>query len=140
MIFALSCSRGYDPAITSQDLLKDLRFLAGDSLKGRYPGTPEDSLLREYIADKFKMYGLIPLNDNYIEYFDVIASIKPAGSNRLVYGEKTFRQDIDYLPMEYSSDDTLSARVEFCGYGFEIRTDSLTWDDYKGKDLMVSGP
>ncbi len=130
-----SCAGKYDPAITSKDLLSDLNFLATDSLKGRYPGTPEDSVLLHYIEAKFRTYGLKPAGDQYIDYFDVISAITPDEHNWLRFGNHEYAQGSDYLPMEYSGNDTLKVPVVFCGYGFDIRTDTFTWNDYAGRDV-----
>ena len=135
IIFTVSCNRRYDPAITSKDLLTYLNYLATDSLKGRYPGSPEDSVLLNYIAGRFKSFGLKPAGDDYIDYFEVISSITPSENNRLVFDGRSFIQGEDYLPMEYSGNGSLDAPVVFCGYGFGIKTDTFTWDDYKGKDV-----
>ncbi len=135
LLLTPSCNPTYNPAITEEDLHEDLQFLATDSLKGRYPGTPEDSVLLGFIAGKFESFGLKPLDDQYVQYFDVISAISPSPGNELSVRGKSFVQDTDFLPMEYSSNDSLSCLVEFCGYGFEIQNDTFNWDDYSGKDL-----
>ncbi|MDP3452534.1 MAG: M28 family peptidase [Bacteroidales bacterium] len=44
------------------NLLKEhLRFLSSDSLKGRAPGTIEDSIAAYYIASRLLNYGMVPL-------------------------------------------------------------------------------
>ena len=134
VVLCLSCTRSYNPAITSEDLLSDLNFLATDSLKGRYPGTPEDSVLMQYIAGKFKSYGLKPAGDEFIQHFDIISAITPSEEDILKYGGRSFVQGKDFIPMEYSGNDTLNVPVVFCGYGFDVKTDTFAWNDYEGKD------
>ncbi|HYW96192.1 MAG TPA: PA domain-containing protein, partial [Bacteroidales bacterium] len=133
--FSVSCTRRYNPAITSEDLLSDLTFLATDSLKGRYPGTAEDSVLMDYIAAKFESFGLKPPGDGYIDHFEVLSAISPSDDNLLTYTDRTFVQGEDFVPMSYSSNDTVNSQVVFCGYGFEIKNDTLNRDDYAGRNV-----
>jgi hypothetical protein len=41
-----------------------IKFLAADSMKGRMSGTPEYRKAAEYVAAKFKEFGLQPRGDN----------------------------------------------------------------------------
>lgn len=79
------------------DSLKKMVFtLASDSLKGRFPGTFEDSLTAAYIAGKLSQAGLIPLiGDSYLIPFEITlyrevcenSSVK-IGGRELVAGEE----------------------------------------------------
>ncbi len=79
------------------DSLKKMMFtLASDSLKGRFPGTFEDSLTAAYIAGKLSQAGLIPLiGDSYLIPFEITlyrevcenSSVK-IGGRELVAGEE----------------------------------------------------
>src|SRR5205814_226069 len=44
------------------------KFLAGDLLEGRGPGTRGDDLAMQYIAAQFEAYGLQPAGDNGTYY------------------------------------------------------------------------
>lgn len=41
----------------------------------------------------------------------------------------------DFLPYSFSSRERKSGEVVFAGYGFDIRSDSLTWNDYDSLDV-----
>ena len=56
-----SCQPRFEEEITIAEIEGHIAFLASDELKGRYPGTPEDQELAEYIADEFKKAGLTSL-------------------------------------------------------------------------------
>jgi aminopeptidase YwaD len=126
-----SCAPKFNPAITVDDLKNQLEFLAGDSLKGRYPGSPEDSILLHHIASEFKNDGLKLYNGNGIQEFDFIASVSSGSNNSLSISNINFDQGIDFTPMSFSSSDTLDAPVTFAGYGFDIASEKLNRSDYK---------
>jgi aminopeptidase YwaD len=43
--------------------------------------------------------------------------------------------DKDFMPIGFSSNTGLESEVFFIGYGFNINTDSLKWNDFKGVDV-----
>jgi len=53
-----ACTGGHidNPEISIDELHEHISFLASDSLKGRFPGTPEDRVAAEYVLDRFKDY------------------------------------------------------------------------------------
>ena len=138
--FLASCSV-YNYRITEDDLNLHISFLAGDSLKGRYPGTPEDSVLQIYLAEEFKKYGLIYPVESGLQFFEITTGIMP-GHNAFESSGKNFISGSDFLPLSFSSNTTFSEEVVFAGYGLRINNDSLLWDDYsdmdvKGKWVMI---
>ena len=135
LILFTSCQPKYNPQITDTDLRETLSFLASDSLKGRYPGTPEDSILQEYIAGKFKDYGLKTYQGSYIQHFDFLTGIQASLENRLSFDGIDFEQGDDYVVMAFSGNDTLAAGFIFCGYGFDIETEDFIWNDYQNIDV-----
>ncbi len=50
----LSCQPRIETEITTSEIENHISYLASDELKGRYPGTPEDQLLSDYISSEFK--------------------------------------------------------------------------------------
>jgi aminopeptidase YwaD len=129
---ANSCSRHINPSVSKEDISGRLEFLASDSLKGRYPGTPEDSVLMQYLANEFRNYGLASPTVGYIQEFQILSEILPSSVNRLSSGSMEFELGTNYIPASYSSDGKVEAEVLFCGYGMEIMNDSLNWDEYGG--------
>lgn len=51
----------FDPAA----LEAEVGFLASDEMRGREPGTPEDTALRMHIADRFAAVGLTPVDGSF---------------------------------------------------------------------------
>lgn len=134
----VSCKQNTtNPEITVVDLQESLTYLASDSLQGRLPGSPGGILAGEYIADKFKAYGIKAGGENgYFQNFEVVTKTEaPANENTLKVGETVAELNKDYTPFSYSTDGTVDAEVVFAGYGFDIDMDSLQWNDYKNVDV-----
>lgn len=120
--------------ITPGDLRKHIKYLSSSSLQGRLTGSQGDSLSAIYIRSKLESYGLIPLREDGFQSFRVNKRIVSGKGNRLsVNGKKI--TDNEFMPLSFSSDDSLSAEVIFAGYGFSIKSDSLNWNDYNGIDV-----
>lgn len=134
----LFCSRiKEDPAVTEQELKAHVEFLASDSLKGRYPGTPEDFIAASYIAGQFHKAGLEWFTENGLQEFEVISHLEMGENNKFQFGNITGIPGKDFAPAPFSSNKSLEGEVIFCGYGFEIDNDELKWNDYSG--FNVSG-
>ncbi len=122
--------------INSEQLYKHIEFLASDSLKGRKPGTEESKMAAQYIADEFKKYGLKLLGKNGFQYFEIKAGLQ-TGDNQLIVNGKNFDSGKDFTALSYSENVENEANVVFVGYGFDIDTDKLKWNDYQ--DIVVNG-
>lgn len=135
----LICSKAifaqFSPGITTNDLQKQIGFLASDSLKGRKPGTPEDAVTSAYIRDCFSKAGLKLLYDNGFQKFEIVADVKPGNNNSISFDGVAATPGVDFTPLSFSSSATLSASVVFAGYGFDLNLDSLKWNDYKSIDV-----
>lgn len=57
------------PVFSQQRMMDHIKYLASDKLKGRGLGTPELDSAADYIAGKFKDYGLQPLGNSYFQQF-----------------------------------------------------------------------
>jgi hypothetical protein len=57
------------PVFSEQRMMAHIAFLASDELKGRGLGKPELDVAADYIADKFKAYGLLPMDKSYFQEF-----------------------------------------------------------------------
>jgi hypothetical protein len=64
IVFYTGCKPHFDHEITLHELEETVAFLASDSLKGRAPGTPEDSILTQFIIDKLDLSGMILLGSS----------------------------------------------------------------------------
>ncbi|MCD4746945.1 MAG: hypothetical protein K8R58_11670, partial [Bacteroidales bacterium] len=131
-----SCSHNIgNPEISIEELKEHINYLASDSLKGRKPGTPEGKLAAEYIKEQFKTMGLKPLGDNYFQYFDVVTDVKTGNNNTLSFKGFNGKLDENFAPYSYSGNGKFTGSVVFAGYGFDIDTDSINWNDYENIDV-----
>ena len=133
--------------ISADEIKKNITFLASDSLKGRFPGTAENKIAAEFIKNKFKTAGLKSFNNNYFQYFNVTTNIVLGKKNKVIFNDTTYIINKDYVPLSFSANASLKSNIVFAGYGFDINTDSLKWNDYKNIDvknkwvmILVSDP
>lgn len=113
--------------------------LAGDALKGRRAGTPENEKGAQYIAGKFREYGLRPLNGapDFFHRFDYTSGVRAGPKNRLSLTGPAFRRrgliaGRHFTPLGFSSSGSVSGQVVYVGYG--ITAEELNYDDYAGVD------
>ncbi len=124
-----------NPEISVSELSTHIQYLASDSLEGRYPGTTGDLLAAEYIANQFSDFGLEGLNENYLQNFEIVTSVKAGESNNFIYNGDTAILNTDFTPLSFSENTSLTANVCFAGYGFNIDTEKIKWNDYNGLDF-----
>jgi len=127
------------PEITESDIMKHIRFLSDDDRAGRYPGTRESRDVISYLINNLKSFGVQPGGENgsFKQTFSLLDSVKLGRNNSLSVNEKPLNLEQDYIPLWFSGNATLSSEIIFAGYGINMITDSLVWNDYK--DLNVEG-
>lgn len=132
--------------ITVEELRRHVKYLASDEMEGRRSGTRGNDFAEQYITKEYKSYRLIPAGDNntYTQQFEFVSDLKPGKNNQLAVfsGEQQYRfiPDIDFRPLPFSSDTSVSGPLAFVGYG--ISADTLHYDDYtnidvKGKVVII---
>lgn len=122
------------PEITQDELKQHIRVLSSDELAGRYPGTQGAEKAAAYIRAHFKGFGLsLPANDGY-QTFEVTTRVVAGKDNAYRQGQFAARPMEDFIPLGFSAKAELTAGVVFAGYGFQVKADSFTWDDYKNID------
>lgn len=124
-----------NPEISVAELSTHIKYLASDSLEGRYPGTAGDLLAAEYIGNQFADFGLENLSKNYLQDFEIVTSVKAGSSNSFIYNVDTAVLNTDFTPLSFSENTSLNASLCFAGYGFNIDTDNIKWNDYDGLDF-----
>jgi hypothetical protein len=112
--------------ISIKDLKAHLNALASDEYEGRKPGTTGDSLATVYIENQFKEAGLKVEK----QAFEVVTGIELGESNSLVFNGEVFSAERDYIPLGFSKNDTINAKMTFVGFGIEAKNDSIDWNDY----------
>ena len=127
------------PDITKSDIMKHIRFLSDDKRAGRYPGTRESRDVISYLINNLKSFGVQPGGENgsYKQTFSLLDSVKLGINNSLSINNKPLNIEQDYIPLWFSGNATLSSNIVFAGYGINMITDSLIWNDYN--DLNVEG-
>jgi hypothetical protein len=128
-----SCYAGKE--ITERELRDHVKYLSSDSMGGRLPGSRGDSLSACYTRESLSSSGFQPLLDDGFQRFGIISGIKPGPGNELIINDREYVAGKDFIPLSFSADSSLSARVIFAGYGLRINSDSLEWDDYANTDV-----
>ena len=123
--------------IVESEILDHIRYLADDERAGRYPGTRESKDVISYLIKQFKSFGVNPggKNNSYIQPFSVLDGLELGSDNKLMIGNNSLEIETDFMPLWFSGNGSFSAKVVFAGYGFDIKDDSLTWNDYDGLDV-----
>lgn len=119
----------------ADNLKSHVEYLASDDLKGRKPGTEGDILAAEYIKEQFEQTGLELMYEDGMQHFEVISNISLGDNNSLGFSGNNFVCENDYIPYAFTENTSLTAEVVFAGYGFDITTDSITWNDYASFDV-----
>ncbi len=135
IFIACSQQKKLNPDITKDELYSHIDFLASDSLQGRKPGTPFDRVAAKYIKDAMERSGILLMGKNGYQFFEFIEKQEIGKNNFLSIESKSLQLGEDYSVFPFSSSDTLSATIVFVGYGFSIRNDSITWDDYQAMNV-----
>ncbi len=124
-----------NPEISTDELKSHIKYLASEELAGRYPGTEGDQLSADYIARQFKDLGLKPLTKNYLQPFEVATSVGLGENNFLVYEGDSAVLRKDFIASSIAEDAALKSGICFVGYGFDINTNEIQWNDYEGMDV-----
>ena len=124
--------------ITADEVKAHLNFLAGDALKGRFTGSPEERKAGDYIKAQFESYGLKPaFNGKWFQEFPFIEKVEMTKKNSVVLvttGRKTsLKTAKDFTTLGFSGKAKLSAGLVFVGYG--ISAEKMNYDDYTGIDV-----
>jgi hypothetical protein len=131
-------------AITTNDLITHVRYLASPALEGRGTGTAGAAEAADYIAGLFKSAGLRPLPgmDSYYQPFEFNAGVRvPTNANQLAVvnpeGTATdWKLNQDFRPLAFSADAEVEGEVVFVGYGLSVPGKTGEgYDAYAGVDL-----
>lgn len=125
------------PAIDPNTFLDEVKFLASKNMKGRATGSPELEKCAAFIAEKFRSFGLQPLDGkSYYQAFEVTTNARLGDRNRFAYSAGGMQVKLsfpdDFMPFNFSARAPMSGSVVFAGYG--ITAPEYNYDDYKGID------
>jgi hypothetical protein len=115
-----------------------IRDMSTDEMRGRKSGQPSGVMGEEYIASKFKEWGLEPAGDNgtYFQNFTIEHRHVEEG---VKFEIVTARERRDFYYGEnwriqrYSGSGNFSEEIVFVGYG--IHAPDKEYDDYAGVDV-----
>ena len=65
----------------------------------------------------------------------MVTNVEAGPNNVFTFGNVTGKLDVDYTPVGFSENATVTAPVVFAGYGFDFDLDSLHWHDYDNLDV-----
>jgi hypothetical protein len=107
-------------------------LLASDRMMGRNTPSPELDSAADYIADRFRAYGLEPVNGSYFHQYNLRRD-NLGDNNRLSVDGKKFELKKDFVPFEFSASGTVRGEVVFVGYG--LSRPGQNFDEYAGLDV-----
>ncbi|MEN3038489.1 MAG: M20/M25/M40 family metallo-hydrolase [Candidatus Kryptonium sp.] len=126
------------------------KILTSEKFQGRKSGTPGGERASEWIAEKFKEFGLIPFGDNgtYFQNFKILATQDKVSKLTLINGRKgktRYSLGDDFTILTNSGSGKVKSKVVFVGYGIsapEKGRDDYANVDVKGKIvlLLAGGP
>ena len=149
-------------AITPEDTLAMLTFVASDLTEGRETATRGYAIAAEYAASLLKLWGIKPAGDmppmmgrfrmgrgaqapatppqrTYFQEFalrkvlDTESSVTVEVNTNGAVKSRTYQGGLDFQPPYSSESGTITAPVVFVGYG--INEPSIKWDELKGLNL-----
>jgi hypothetical protein len=130
----ISCQSRFEPEITTPEIKEHITYLASDELAGRYPGSKGDLLLADYITRNYKAAGLKLFEKSGLQHFDIVTDIEAGPDNSAAYNGVAMEPGIDFNPISFSDNGSVTARLVFVGYGFSVNHDELKYDDYQSVD------
>src|SRR5690242_4334964 len=104
-------------AIDANLYLNDVKYLASPEMKGRATGSPELEKAGEWIAGRFKEFGL----KTSLQAFPVATEAALGGGNQLHVSEggrsASLKCPEEFVPFNFSSSGTVAGALVFVGYG-----------------------
>jgi aminopeptidase YwaD len=131
MVIWVACSPGIYPVGSTDSIKKDVYYLASEKLEGRKAGEKGDLLAAQYIRESFKKSKLSLPGQKGMQTYKLVTSVDLGDSNRLSVNGIRYEVNKDFLPYSFSSNSSFTGNVVFAGYGFDIQSDSLKWNDYQ---------
>ena len=138
--FALSQEPAEVPAVSTDRIRADVKYLSSDQLEGRGLGGRGEELATDYIAQAFKKAGLQPAGDRN-SFFQKVALIKVATEPQATLVASKDGQRIDFrCEDDFAGQTRTQAPIEdfdaeavFLGHG--IVAPEYGWNDYRGADV-----
>jgi hypothetical protein len=115
-----------------------IKALADDDMQGRKSGQPGGTMGEDYIADRFKEWGVEPAGDDGTYYQTFTIEHRHVGQGALfeiitAQGKRSFVYGDDWRVQRFSGSGGFTAEIAFLGYG--IHAPDKGYDDYAGVDV-----
>lgn len=138
LFLAAWAASGATASIDPNVYLGDVKFLASQEMRGRATGSPELEKAAQFIAGKFREFGLQPAaGHSYLQAFPVTTSGKLGPANHFQFTRNGHPISVPYpsefIPFSFSSSARMTGGVVFAGYG--ITAPEYHYDDYQGIDV-----
>jgi aminopeptidase YwaD len=120
------------------EFIEPIKYLASDQLQGRGNGTPELDHAANYLAERFRKFGLTPAGDDgsFLQHFTLVVGAKLGERNFVIFKsgarEESLKVLENFVPISFSSNSAVEAPLAFAGYG--ITAPEYHYDDYQGLD------
>jgi Tol biopolymer transport system component len=136
------------PTSLSEALRADVTTLSSDGLAGRMTGTVGAQQAAEFLAEQLRAAGLRPfgVSNTFFQPFEFNAGVRVrTNENRMsasgtapggrLWG-RMFRAEVDFRPLAFTSNGTVSGEVVFAGYGLAVPGKlGEGYDSYAGLDV-----
>jgi hypothetical protein len=137
-LFLLVSGSLFAAELDSQRYLEHVKYLASEELRGRGTGTPELDKAAQYIAERFREFGLRPAGTSgFYQSFQVTTNARLGKGNSLSYstpaGKGKAQFESGFVPLNLSSKGSVSGELVFAGYG--ITATEYGYDDYTHLDV-----
>ena len=111
-------------AIKRTDLERDLYAMAGDGMRGREAGTPDEMRASMWVADRLRQIGAKPmgLDGSYFQWFNMVRTRVSTVSTTGAIGDKTLAVWKDFVPLGSANAD-VSAAIVWVGNGADSTID-----------------
>ncbi|HEY3056892.1 MAG TPA: M20/M25/M40 family metallo-hydrolase [Thermoanaerobaculia bacterium] len=115
--------------LSSEQLERDVAFLAADAQEGRGLGTAGLARAADYLEKRMRAIGLQPaFSNSYRQKFPVKIGVSLGANNTLAGVAKD-----DWTPLGFSSSGPFAGEIVFAGYGIEAP--ALNYRELEGVDL-----
>ena len=121
--------------ITAKRAAVHLNILASDRMMGRDTPSPELDSAAAYIADRYRAFGLLPVDGSYLHGY-TINRRRLGGGHSMAIDAAYVAPDSGFAPLSFSGGGSVVAPLVFAGYGI-TKADS-GYDDYANTDVRGS--
>ncbi|MCZ6795700.1 MAG: hypothetical protein O7J95_19005, partial [Planctomycetota bacterium] len=137
-------------AASPEKIRAHIEFLSSDELGGRDSGEAGLEVAAEYIANRFRDYGLEPAGDDgsFFQHFTVpqgarfaeqpAVRVTLAGGRQVTWRAATEAEAFGFASSEDNGSAAVDAPLVYAGYGIGVpdgEPEGLTYDDYRGLDV-----